>query len=192
LELYDISRAFFQSPGYPGDPLPHTEPLCRMETGDDCNLTLLSAGVHTATHVDAPRHYLLDGATVDALPLEPFFGPCTVVSVEGIVTGADVDDLMRFARERVLFHGDGKAFLSQSAAFALADAGVLLVGTDAVSIARYGDEAAPHKELLMHGIPILEGLDLSAVPDGEYTLSAFPVCLDGLEGAPVRAVLIGR
>ena len=37
---------------------------------------------------------------------------------------------------------------------------------------------------------MLEGLDLSEVAPGDYYLFAAPVKLGGLEGAPVRAVLI--
>ena len=48
----------------------------------------------------------------------------------------------------------------------------------------------PQQELLLEGVPILEGLDLSGVPDGNYILAAFPLKLEGLEAAPVRAVLL--
>lgn len=190
MKLYDISRNFFQTRAYPGDPEPRRELLCRMETGDSYNLSAYYACAHTATHVDAPRHFLSDGATIERLPLEPFYGPCTLVTVESLITGEDIDSILPYCEKRVLFRGEGKAFLSQSGAFALAEGGVLLVGTDAQSIGCYGDEEAPHQELLMAGIPILEGLDFTNVPDGSYLLSAFPIKLDGAEGAPARAVLI--
>ena len=91
---------------------------------------------------------------------------------------------------RLLLRGEGSAYLSQSGAFALADGGIALVGTDASSIAPYEDAVLPHQELLLAGVPILEGLDLSGVPDGNYILAAFPLKLEGLEAAPVRAVLL--
>ncbi len=191
MKLYDISRSFFQAKVYPGDPAPRMELIRRMEIGDTCNLSAVYAGAHTATHVDAPRHFVQDGVTIEALPLEPFYGPCSLITVDGLITGEDIDAMLRYAQKRVLFRGEGKAFLTQSAAFALADAGVLLVGTDALSIGAYGDEEEPHQELLSAGVPLLEGLDFSCVPkDGEYTLCAFPVKLNGMEGAPARAVLI--
>lgn len=190
MKLYDISREFFSAKVYPGDPAPQYELLQRMEVGDMCNLSAVYAGVHTATHVDAPKHFVNDGITIEQVALQPFYGPCTVVTVDGLITGADVDGILKFAQKRILFRGEGKAFLSQSAAFALADGGAALIGTDAQSIAAYGDEEAPHKELLMAGVPVLEGLDLSGVQDGEYILCAFPLKLGGLEAAPVRAVLL--
>ena len=82
------------------------------------------------------------------------------------------------------------AFLTRSAAFVLADAGVLLVGTDALSIAPPQEETAPHRELLQRGIPILEGLQLDGIADGNYLLSALPLKLAGADVAPVRAVLL--
>ena len=192
MKLYDISKPFFKTPVYPGDPIPGHERVLRMELGDLCNLTAYTAGAHTATHMDAPRHFIDDGKTIDQLPLTLFYGPCTVVTVEGIITGEDIDNIIAFCAPRILFKGNGKAFLSQSAAFALADAGVLLVGTDAQSIGPPDDEAAPHRELLCRDIPLLEGLELSSAPDGNYTLMAFPILMDSLEAAPVRAVLLSE
>ena len=72
----------------------------------------------------------------------------------------------------------------------MAQAGFTLVGTDAQSIAAYGDEVAPHQELLGAGLVILEGLDLSRVEPGDYTLAAFPLFVRGLEAALTRAVLL--
>jgi hypothetical protein len=42
---------------------------------------------------------------------------------------------------------------------------------------------------LEHDMAILEGLDLSAVPDGLYELIALPLKLVGYDASPVRAVL---
>ena len=94
------------------------------------------------------------------------------------------------APSSLLIKGEGRAFFTQSGAFALAQAGICLVGTDALSIAPPGDEAAPHEELLSAEIPILEGLDLSRVEPGTYFLCAFPLFLRGTEAAPARAVLL--
>ncbi|HBG55297.1 MAG TPA: cyclase, partial [Ruminococcaceae bacterium] len=69
-------------------------------------------------------------------------------------------------------------------------AGFLLVGTDAASVGAPDDEAAPHRELLGAGVPLLEGLDLSRAEPGDYRLIALPLLLGGAEAAPVRAVLL--
>ena len=132
--------------------------------------------------MDAPRHFVDDGATIDQVPLEACFGPCTVLSVSGILTGEDADEILRFTQPRLLLRGEGGAYLSQSGAFALADGGIVLVGTDAASIAPYEDAVSPHQEFLMAGVPVLEGLDLSGVPDGSYILAAFPLKMEGAGG----------
>ncbi|HCB95766.1 MAG TPA: hypothetical protein DEP65_09280 [Ruminococcus sp.] len=121
--------------------------------------------------------------------LNTFYGKCTVISVRGILTGDDVERLLPYCKRRVLFHGEGKTFLSYSAAAVLASSRVVLVGTDANSIAPAFDEVKTHYELARAGIVVLENLNLSAVHDGEYELSCFPIKLGGLEAAPCRAIL---
>lgn len=189
MKLYDISRELFSTSVYPGDPTPRREHIRRMDMGDGYNLSAFYTGCHAATHLDAPRHFVEDGETIDQIPLEKFCGKCTVLTVEGIVTGQTVDILLPGCEKIILFRGEGRAFLSQSGAFALADAGVTLVGTDAQSIGAPGEEYPPHYELLSAGVPILEGLDLSGVADGTYSLAAFPIKMHGLEASPCRAIL---
>lgn len=190
MAILDISRELFSSPVYPGDPAPSFEQVRRIEEGDNCNLSAFYSGSHSATHLDAPLHFVAGGETIDRFPLDRFYGPCTVVEAEGILSAKDVARLLPHAREKLLFKGNGKAFLSAEAGRALAEAGVTLVGTDAQSVAPYGDETAPHRALLRSGILLLEGLDLSRVEPGEYTLAAFPLFVRGLEAALTRAVLI--
>ena len=192
MKIIDISRELFSSPVYPGDPSPSFERLRRLDHGDGCNLSAFYSGSHSATHLDAPLHFVDGGETIDAFPLERFYGPCTVVQAQGIVTGADIDRIAPRCRKMLLLKGNGQAFLSQSAAFALAQEGFTLGGTDAQSIAAYGDESAPHEELLGAGVLLLEGLDLSKAEPGEYTLAAFPLYVRGLEAALTRAVLIAE
>lgn len=189
MRIIDISRELFTSPVYPGDPRPSFERLRYIQHGDNCNLSAFYAGSHSATHLDAPLHFVDGGQTIDAFPLDRFFGRCTVVAAQGIVTGADIDRIAPSSRRMLLLKGDGQAFLSKSAAFALAQEGFTLIGTDAQSIAAPGDETAPHQELLGEGVLLLEGLDLSKVDPGEYTLCAFPLYVKGLEAALTRAVL---
>lgn len=190
MKIFDISRELFSADVYPGDPAPYPELVRRMDVGDENNLSAFFTGCHSATHLDAPRHFVEDGLTIDRLPLDRFIGRCTVVTVEGLVTGEQIDELLPGCEKIILFRGGGGAFLSQSAAFALAESGVTLVGTDALSIAETSDPRTAHRELLGAGIPILEGLDLSEVPDGVYTLVALPLKLAGLEASPCRAVLL--
>ncbi|WP_101698475.1 cyclase family protein [Clostridium minihomine] len=190
MTIYDISRELFSADVYPGDPIPYSERVRRIDTGDEHNLSAFFTGSHSGTHLDAPRHFIEDGDTIDRMSLEPFIGPCTVVTVDGLITGAQVEELLQKSQKRILFRGDSQAFLDRSAAFVLADSGATLVGTDAISIASELDERAVHLELLGAGIPVLEGLFLDDVPDGNYLLIALPLKLRGLEASPCRAVLL--
>ncbi len=190
MKILDISRELFSTPPYPGNPAPRRDPIRRMDMGDPSNVSGYYACCHNATHMDAPLHFIEDGDSIDRVPLDRCVGPCTVVEASGIVTGSDVDRIAPKSRKRILFRGEGKAFLSRSAAFALADAGFLLVGTDAQSIGAPGHSADPHRELLGAGVLLLEGLDLSKAAPGDYCLIAFPILLGGAEAAPVRAVLL--
>lgn len=146
--------------------------------------------VHSGTHIDAPLHFCEDGQSIDNIRLNTFFGKCTVISVSGILTGEDMERLLPYCKRRVLFHGEGETFISHSAAIVLAESRVVLVGTDAPSIAPSFDEERTHRELARAGIAILENINLSAIDDGEYDLCAFPVKLGGLEAAPCRAIIL--
>lgn len=190
MKLYDISRELFSAPVYPGDPTPRREILKRMELGELYNLSAFYTGCHSATHVDAPRHFVQDGKTIEEIPLEHFIGRCTVVEISGLLLGEQMDELLPKCQDVILFKGGTETFLTESAAFALREGGVRMVGTEAASIAPIGNEQAPHVELLGAGIPILEGLDLSCVPPAEYTLIALPLYLKGAEASPVRAILL--
>ena len=187
--LHDISRDTLTCPVFEGDPETEVRTLQSIET-DICNLSAVSMSVHAGTHIDAPLHFWEDGSPGDALRLHTFDGKSTVIAVEGILTGDDMERLLPYCKRRVLFHGNGNTYLSHSAAIVLADSKVVLVGTDADSIAPPFDEARPHRELARAGITVLENLDLSAIDDGEYELCAFPVKLGGLEAAPCRAILL--
>lgn len=190
MKIIDISRELFSAKAYPGDPVPKRDVVRRIDMGDACNLSGFYACCHSATHIDAPLHFLDGGDAIDKIDLSRCLGPCSVIEAVGLITGADIDRLPPQTEKRILFKGNGTAFLSQSAAFALAQAGFLLVGTDAQSIGPPDGEAEPHRELLGAGIPILEGLELSSAEPGVCRLAALPLLLGGAEAAPARAVLI--
>lgn len=187
--IHDISRDTLTTPVYDGDPKPEVELLKNMEDMDDYNLSFIKMTTHTGTHIDAPLHFCEDGSPIDQLRLSTFYGKCTVITVEGILTGEDMERLLPYCKRRILFRGNGKTYLSHSAAIVLAGSRVILVGTDADSIATPFDEVRPHRELARAGITVIENLNLSAIKDGEYELCAFPVKLAGLEAAPCRAIL---
>lgn len=191
MRIYDISNGIFSTPVYEGDPCPRLERVRGMEQGDGYQLSCLHACVHTGTHVDAPSHFLEEGGSVEALPLGPYIGECAVVSVpEGPLTGEQAETIVEAGCQRILLKSRGRGFLSQSAAFVLSDPHVLLVGTDALTVGEKGREEIAHRQLLGQGTGVLEGLNLSAVPDGKYFLFAPPVLIEGSDAAFTRAVLL--
>ena len=188
--LYDISRDILSADVYEGDPKPTFSRLNSIEDGDRYNLSTVTMCTHTATHIDAPLHFDEEGEDIASMRISRFYGKCTVVTIDGVLTGEDMEQLLPHCQRRLILHSRGKAYLSVSAARVIADSKLLLVGTDAMSIAPPFDEMMPHLELARAGIAVLEGLYLEGVEDGEYTLSAFPLKLGGLEAAPCRAVLM--
>ena len=191
MNIIDISRDALKTEIYPGDPLPHAEFVSRIGENSSCNLSTLFSCVHTGTHADAPLHFLSGGAAIDSMELDAFIGPCTVLQVPGgVITGEYVDKHFPKKCKRMLIKGGGRAFFMDSSAEELSGRGLMLIGTDSLSVGCAGNETAPHKAFMQGGTAILEGLDLSEVQPGEYFLFAPPVLYDGLEAAPVRAVLI--
>ena len=191
MKIYDISVDTLNCEIYTGDPLPEAEALERIADGAECNVASLKMCVHTGTHMDAPLHFLEHGASIDAVPTEQCIGPCRVIEVpEGPITGEYVNRKFPRRCPRLLLKGGGKAWFMDSAAEEAAALGYKLIGTDALSVGTHGDQIKPHKAFSRRNIAILEGLDLSDVPPGDYFLLAAPVKLGGLEAAPVRALLI--
>ena len=191
MKVYDISQEVFSCKVYPGDPKPERIVLKSISGGDGYNLTAFSMCAHNGTHVDAPTHFLAEGRTLDQVPLEAFVGECVVVRHTGDVTEADAEKMLAKLAgiQRLLIAGP--ATVTREAAHVFADAKLLLVGNESQSV---GPEDAPvpvHKILLGNNVTLLEGIVLTAVPEGKYILSAAPLNLGGADGAPCRAYLIG-
>lgn len=188
--LYDISTDVLTAQVYEGDPAPTLEYIKSTENGNDYNLSVLNTCMHTGTHVDSPYHYDSDGSKIEDMKLSVFYGKCTVVTIKGILTGEDMERLLPYCKRRLILHGDGEAYLSYSAAVVIADSGICLIGTDGISVSTEFDEYRTHMEFARANIAVLEGLDLTGIRDGEYTLCAFPIKVKGAEAAPCRAVLM--
>lgn len=170
-------------------PQPFAGSLCRLGFGDVCNTSSLHACLHNGTHMDAPRHFVPDGTDAAHVPLDACIGECSVVNFDGLLLGAQAEALLPGLRSRVLFKG--KMELSPSAAFVLADSGLRLLGVEGQSVAPAECTVAVHRQLLSSGMVLLEGLDLSGVEEGIYFLMAAPLKIDGADGSPVRAHLVG-
>ncbi len=191
--LIDITQELFSCHVFPGDPPPKPEVLMSMKEGAVCNLSGLSMCAHNGTHVDAPKHFLDSGRTIDQLGLAPFVGPCYVARHEGDVLEEDARRIVQAAAgagapDRILVAG--RATLTEEAARVLAAAGIVLYGNESQTV---GPEEAPapvHRILLGADCVLLEGAVLTGVQEGRYILSAAPLNLGGCEGAPCRAYLI--
>jgi arylformamidase len=187
-------------PGNPEIVVTQTETL---ERGDDATVSALSLGVHTGTHVDAPVHFIIGGAGVDAIGLDRLIGPARVIDAGDAASiglreleGQDIR-----AGERVLFKTRNSRYwkendfrpdftsLAPEAAAWLAERGVRTIGIDYLSVGSTKTGPDTHRPLLAAGICIIEGLDLSRVRAGRYDLICLPLRLEGLDGAPARVVL---
>ena len=206
--IYDISLPI--SNGgliYPGNPEINISLEQALERGDGANVSSLSFGSHTGTHVYAPKHFFDDGLGVDALPLDVLMGPATLIAMPDSVKAVGEAELRlhelaghrrvliktrnsAFVRE-TKFHRD-YTYLAPDGAAYLANLGVRLVGVDYLSIEQFhSGHHQTHRTLLERGVIIVEGLDLSAPPSGPYELRVLPLRLVDLDGAPARAVLVG-
>ncbi len=190
MKILDITREMLEAPVYPGDPAPSLEPLCRLRFGDACNTSALHACLHNGTHLDAPLHFIPDGTDAAQAALDACVGECSVVEFDGLLLGAQAEELLPGLKPRVLFKGNTE--LSPSAAFVLAGSGVRLIGVEAPSVAPAECTAPVHRQLLDSGVLLLEGLDLSDAHEGTYFLFAAPLKIRGGDGAPVRALLLER
>lgn len=200
----DISvRVDASTPEWPGD----TPFSCRwtweMARGDSVNVSAIGGSPHVGTHADAPFHVDSRWATAEAMPLPAFAGPATVVDVTGLegplsASALGIDNRLPGGR-LLLRTGCGIAggsfperwpWLASDAVTELLDLGLRLLGVDAPSVDSRGSKSLEvHRALFGNGAYVLENLDLSAVPAGQYELSAFPIRFAGLDAAPVRAVL---
>ena len=193
-------------PVWPGSKGIRITPTMRLEKGDSSNISRLDCNLHTGTHVDAPRHFLQNGATVDQLPLDILVGPCVVAHLPDAdaVTPSNLTDLnLPSGIERLLIRtGNSELWaakttefrkdfvaLTHEAAQWIVDNGINLIGVDYLSVQRYGDDNLTHHILLDADTVVLEGLNLSNVKSGFYELSCLPLKLVGTEAAPARAIL---
>ena len=196
MKIYDITQPLFGCRIYPGDPEPRRTLLHSMEGGDVYNMTELTVCVHNGTHVDAPRHFIRDGKGIGEISLERFIGPALVTDFDGELTAEDAQAMIdRFRAQqpgagiKILLRGD--ALVSADAARAFAEAGTQLLGVESQSVGPVEAPMEVHLILLGAETVLLEGLMLQDVPEGFYLLNCAPLDLEGCDGSPCRAVLIG-
>lgn len=208
MKIYDITFPISnETPVYEGDPHVKIETAASFAKGDEANVTALCFGAHTATHVDAPNHFIDGTRKIHELELEKLIGSCRVVEIEKDVVEIRPEHLGDLENvERILFKTRNSEFwnepekgfrkdftyISPEAARALADAGIKLVGIDYLSVEKFGSEDfATHITLLEKEIVIVEGLDLREISAGDYEIICLPLKIvsETGDGAPARTVL---
>jgi arylformamidase len=205
--IYDVSLPIANGGVvYPGNPDISITPQQEISKGASSNVSLLTFGSHTATHVDAQKHIIDGGLAIDALPLDVLMGPALLIAVPDDVMAVGEKELRAHdltGQQRLLIRTRNSGFirkrdfvrdytyLAPDGAMYLASLGVKLVGCDYLSIEQFhSGHHMTHRTLLGRNIVIVEGLDLSVPPPGTYDLRVLPLRLAGLDGAPARAVLV--
>jgi arylformamidase len=190
---------------WPDNPPVEIERTMSIDAGDACNVSRLSMGAHTGTHMDAPLHFIRDGRSIDTMPIDATVGLARVLAIND-PQAIKVNELEPYAiqpGERILFKTSNSlrawqsntfvedfVYISHEAAQYLAEKGVQTVGVDYLSVGGYRiDGSETHHALLAAGIWIIEGLNLADVHVGTYELICLPLKMRGAEGAPARAVL---
>ena len=210
MKIHDISMDIEPGMLYwrDGKP-PEVISVFRLADGAESEVSRWLIGAHTGTHIDAPRHFIPTGATVEALPLETFVGATRVVDVSAQgdeqITAETVRNAKLNGAKRVLFRtsnsqkrmvkrqfSDYWVGIRADAAQAIVDAGVLLVGIDYVTIESVDqtDKWPTHHILCGAGVVILEGANLLKISDGTYFMCCLPMRLKGSEAAATRTLLI--
>ena len=210
MKIYDVSVPISEkTPVYEGDPKVDITTAHAIADGAPANVSNLCLGAHTATHVDAPNHFIEGTRKVDELPLDVLIGKVRVVelpqdalSVEvSHVENADLKGVERIlfkTRNSEFWNDLGQGFrkdftyIAPDAAQKLVDFGAKLVGIDYLSVEKFGSEDfQTHITLLKNQVIIIEGLDLREVSAGDYELICLPLKIaSGTgDGAPARTVL---
>ncbi len=178
--MVDITRELISTPPYPGDAAPRLTVEKSFSAGDRYRLSRIDMSLHAATHLDAPLHFLEEGADIASTPLSLYSGSCCVLPAEAV-------DTLSEAAPRLLLRGE--PCLTPARIEKLLSLGVLLIGVESMSVGTAENELETHTALLKRGVALLENIDLAAAPDGLCRLCAFPLKIRGAEAAPCRAVL---
>ena len=192
-------------PYWPDNPAVSVEPSQCLAHGDVCNVSKMTIGTHTGTHVDGINHFIKGGIGVDKMPLDAGIGRARVIQIKDPkqIKVEEIEPHNIQEGERILFKTQNSdralksdrfvedfVHISTEAAHYLAEKKVRTVGVDYLSVGGYeGNVVEVHHALLGSGIWAIEGLDLSKVEPGEYELICLPIKLKDGDGGLARAIL---
>lgn len=194
---------------WPGDVEPHFHEVSNL-ADDGVNLTEIGVSLHTGTHIDAPRHFVEGGETIDKLPLHSLLGRAVIYRVPGEPEGQKLrlDEVassgVEVNRGDIFIAATGLGTLENDPDYYrkfpvpakkllewLLERGVKCYGTDAPSLDPLGSKShEKHKLLLGDGVPVIENLTNLEEIEGTERVDFFalPLKLDSLEASPCRAV----
>lgn len=190
---------------WPNDPPFKKELIQNILQGDHNNLSKITMGSHTGTHVDAPHHFLQDGKDICLMPVDLMIGAARVIEIKDphLISPEELEKHQILPGERLLFKTINSASLwetdtfsqdfvalSKEAAEYLARKRIKVAGVDYLSVGGYkGEGTFIHRTLLAQDIWLIEGLNLSQVKPGKYFLICLPLKIVSGDGAPARAVI---
>ncbi len=214
MKIIDISRTIHPDMEmYPGDTGPNITKVSGLDEGDSYNISRITLGTHTGTHVDPPLHVIPGGAGIDRLSMNTLVGSARVLDLSSINRPIESDDIGPLEAGKIILFKGGPgdsgdlsgsgylgcsggpgascgACLTAACARYLTDTGIKTIGTDAISIGAQDEEHEVHHTLLDAGIVVIEGLEMTDVKAGDYFLVCLPLKIANGDGGPARAVLI--
>ena len=208
MKLFDISIPISNKTLVYKDDVPFEiqKKITKIDNGS-ITTSNISMSSHTGTHIDAPHHFFNDGITIDEINPELFIGSTYVAEIldhdeqigekqiENITIPNGISRILFKTNNSTLWkkHEVQSNFTSLSlyAAEWLINNNIQLVGIDYLSVDTFTTSSFPiHQKLLKNNVIILEGLDLSRISQGIYTLICFPLNIISGDGSPARAILI--
>ena len=200
MKMYDVTGTVYEGMTVYKDK-PEKQPTLNSVTNGYVTETRIALDVHTGTHIDAPRHMVVDGDTFESVPMEDLVGQSKVFDLTEVEDGISKKDLAQFDIQKGDFvilktknsYEDAFNFdfiyLAQDGAEYLSEIGVRGVGIDTLGIERSQEGHPTHKTLFANKVIIIEGLRLKEVEQGEYFMVAAPLKLVGTDGSPARVLL---
>lgn len=205
-KIYDISTPLNADlPVFPGHPRFNRDIMLSMDNGDRANVSKFQMSTHTGTHVDGTFHFINDGLTIDKVPFRSTVGPAKVFELDVLkkIDTPDIDQLGIDENDIVIFKTRNSklwkrreftkdyVYITKQAAQFLAAQKVLAVGVDYIIPEAADDLSRPvHHILFKEQIILIEGLDMTGVPPGDYLLICLPIKITGGDAAPARAILV--
>lgn len=205
MKIYDISPEISKDLAvFPGDTPFTRDVLMDTHKGDHIGLSKITGTLHLGAHTDAPNHYAVSEEGISDRSLHYYYGPCQVIRAQTARNQrVQISDLTTtdILAPRVLLRTDSfpnpnrwnEDFCSLSVELIefLVKNHVILIGIDTPSIDPATSKALEaHATVHRHNLAILEGIVLTDVQNGLYTLSALPLKIKDADASPVRAVLI--